>query len=101
MLLRKGIYPYGYRDSWEKFNEATIPSKEAFYSNLNLEGITDEDYNHAQKIRDVFKIRNLGEYYDLYVQSDTLLLADVFENFRDNCIDIYELDPFILYLLHD
>ena len=92
LLLRKGIYPYEYMNSWEKFNETTIPLKEAFYSNLNLEGITDEDYNHAQKIWDVFKIRNLGEYHDLYVQSDTLLLADVFENFRDNCIDIYELD---------
>ena len=93
LLLRKGIYSYEYIESWEKFNETTITSKEAFYSNLNLEGITDEDYNHAQKIRDVFKIRNLGEYYDLYVQSDTLLLADIFENFRDKYIDIYELDP--------
>ena len=93
LLLRKGIYSYEYIESWEKFNETTITSKEAFYSNLNLEGITDENYNHTQKVWDVFKIRNLGEYHDLYVQSDTLLLADVFENFRDNCIDIYELDP--------
>ena len=64
-----------------------------FYSHLNLEGITDEDYNYAQKVWDVFKIINLGEYHDLYVQSDTLLFADVFENFRDNCINIYEFDP--------
>ena len=80
-------------DSWEKFNETTKPSKEAFYSKLNLEGITDEDYNHAQKVCDLFEIRNLSEYHDLYFQSDTLLLADVFENFRDKCIDIYEFDP--------
>ena len=79
-------------DSWERFNE-TFPDKEAFYSKLNLEGITDEDYAHAQKVREVFEIKNLGEYHDLYVQSDTLLLADVLENFRHNCTEIYELDP--------
>ena len=65
-------------DGWEKFNEAAIPSKEGLYRKLNLEHITDEDYNHAQKVRDLFEIRNLGEYHDLYVQSDILLLADVF-----------------------
>ena len=83
LLLRKGVYPYEYMDSWEKFNETELPDKESFYSGLNKEGITDEDYVHAQKACDVFKIKNLGEYHDLYVQSDTLLLADVFENFRD------------------
>ena len=70
-------------DSWEKFNEATLPGKESFYSELNKEHITGEDYAHAQKAWDTFKIKNLGEYHDFYVQSDTLLLADVFENFRD------------------
>ena len=93
LLLRKGVYPYEYMDSWEKFDETTLPPKEAFYSNLNLEDISDEDYAHAQKVWDVFEINNLGEYHDLYVQSDTLLLADVFENFRNKCIEIYELDP--------
>ena len=58
-----------------------------------MEDITDKDYEHAQKVWKVFGIKNLGEYHDLYVQSDTLLLADVFENFRDKCIEIYELDP--------
>ena len=91
-LLRKGVYPYEYMDSWEKFNE-TLPDKESFYSKLNKEDITDEDYAHAQKVWKVFEIKNLGEYHDLYVQSDTLLLADVFENFRDGCIDTYKLDP--------
>ena len=80
-------------DSWEKFDETTLPPKEAFYSNLNLEDISDEDYAHAQKVWDVFEIKNRGEYHDLYVQSDTLLLADVFENFRNMCLEIYELDP--------
>ena len=80
-------------DSWEKFDETTLPPKEAFYSNLNLEDISDEDYIHAQKLLGVFKIKNLGEYHDLYVQSDTLLLSDVFENFRNMCLNIYKLDP--------
>ena len=68
-------------------------TKEAFYSNLNLEDISDEDYAHAQKVWDVFEIKNLDEHHDLYVQSDTLLLEDVFENFRHMCFEIYELDP--------
>ena len=93
MLLKKGVYPYEYMDSWEKFNETSLPDKKAFYSELNKEGITDEDYAHAQKVWKVFEIKNLGEYHDLYVQCDTLLLADVFGNFRDKCIEIYKLDP--------
>ena len=93
LLLRKGVYPYEYMDSWERFNETSLPDKKAFYSELNLEDITDKDYEHAQKVWEVFEIKNLGEYHDLYVQSNTLLLADVFENFRDKCIEIYELDP--------
>ena len=97
MLLRKGVYPYEYIDRWEKFNETSLPDKEAFYNKLNKEGITDEDYAHAQKVWEVLEIKNLGEYRDLYLQSDTLLLADLFENFRDKCIDIYELDPAHFY----
>ena len=80
-------------DSWQKFCETTIPPKEAFYSELNLEDITDKNCAHAKKLWKVFEIKNRGEYHDLYVQCDTLLLADVFENFRDKCIEIYELDP--------
>ena len=80
-------------DSSERFDETSLPNKEAFYSKLNLEDITDKDYERAQKVWEVFGIKNLGEYHDLYVQSDTLLLADVFENFRDTYIEIYELDP--------
>ena len=87
------MYPYEYMDSWEKCNEVSLPNKESFYSELNKENITDEDCAHAQKVWKVFKIKNLGEYHDLYVQSDTFLLTDVYENFRDRCIDTYELDP--------
>ena len=71
----------------------SLPDKESFYSELNKEGVTDEDYEHAQKVWEVLKIKNLAEYHELYVQSDTLLLADVFENFRDKCLEIYEPDP--------
>ena len=80
-------------DSWKRFKEESLHDKEPFYSELNKEGITDEDYAHAQKVWDTFKIKNLGEYNNLYVQSDTFLIADVFENFRDKCMEIYKLDP--------
>ena len=80
-------------DSWKRFEYESLPDAESFYSELNNEHITDEDYEHAQKVWSTFNIKNLGEYHDLYVQSDTALLADVFENFRDKCIEIYELDP--------
>ena len=93
LLLKKGVYPYEYMNSWKRFDEASLPYKKAFYSKLNLEDITDEDYMHPQKVFEEFKLKNLGEYYDLYVQSDTLFLADVFKNFRNKCIEIYELDP--------
>ena len=97
MLFRKGVYPYEYMDSWGKFNEKSLPPKKDFYSELTLEDITYKDYAHAQKVWEVFEIKNLGEYHDLYVQSDTLLLADVFEKFRDKCIEIYGLDPSYFY----
>ena len=93
LLLRKGVYPYEYMDSWKRFKEESLSDKESFYSKLNKGGISDEDYAHAQKVWDAIKIKNLGEYHDLYVQSDTALLADVFESFRDKCLEIYELDP--------
>ena len=80
-------------DSWEKFNENPLPPKEAFYSNLNLQDISDEDYIHAQKVWDVFEINNIGDYHYLYVQSVTLFLADVCENFRNMCFEKYQLDP--------
>ena len=80
-------------DSWERFKEASLPDKKSCYSELNNEHITDEDYAHSQKVWSTFNIKHLGEYHDLYVQSDTALLADVFETFIDKCIEIYKLDP--------
>ena len=93
LLLRKGVYPYEYMDSWERFSEKLSPSKEDFCSNLNMEDIRDIDYRHANNVFKRFKLENLGDYHDLYVQSDTFLLADVFNNLRDMCIKEYELDP--------
>ena len=80
-------------DDWEKFNETSLPEKEDFYSHLNMEDITDADYVHAKKVSKDFEIKDLGEDHDLYVQGLTLLLADVFENFKNMCLKIYELDP--------
>ena len=80
-------------DSWERFNEKSLPNKEYFYSELNKEGIIKEEYQHALRVGKEFNIKNLGEYHDLYVQSDTALLANVFENFRNKCIEIHKPDP--------
>ena len=80
-------------DSWERFDEKLLPNKKNFYSNLNMEDITDADYSYAKRVFKNFNNKNLGDYHYLYVQSDTLLLADLFENFRNKCIEIYELDP--------
>ena len=91
-MLRKGVYPYEYMDSWERFNETSLPSKIEFYSNLNMEDIDEIYYRHGNNVFKSFKLENLGDYHDLYVKSDTLLLAGVFENFRDMCIKEYELD---------
>ena len=93
LLLRKGVYPFEYMGNWERFNETSLPNKESFYSNLNMENIDDIDYRHGNNVFKIFKLENQGEYHDLYVQSDTLLLADVFENFRNKCLEVYELDP--------
>ena len=79
--------------SWERFDETSLPEKNVFYSELYLEDITDKDYGHAQKVFEEIKLKNLGNYHDLYLQSDTLLLADVFGNFRNKSIEIYELNP--------
>ena len=93
LLLKKGIYPYEYMDSFERFHEAQLPEKEKFYSSLSGNGITDEDYAHAKQVWEALGCRNLGDYHDWYVTTDTLLLADVFENFRKVCQEKYRLDP--------
>ena len=92
LMARKGVYPYDYMDCFDKFNEK-LPPKEDFYSIMNNEHITNKDYQHAQKVWETFNIKNMGEYHDLYLESDILLLADVFENFRKTCLEYYKLDP--------
>ena len=97
LLLRKGIYPYEYMDSFEKFGEIKLPEKGKFYSSLSGKGIRDEEYAHAKQVWETFGCRNFGNYHDLYVATDTLLLADVFENFRKVCQEKYGLDPVHYY----
>ena len=80
-------------DDWEKFTETTLSEKEDFYIQLTMEDITNADHAHAKRVFKDYERKNLEEYHDLYIQSDTLLLADVFENFRNMCINIYELNP--------
>ena len=92
LLLRKGVYPYEYMDSWERFNETSLPPSKDFYSELTLEDITHKDYYNAQQMFEEY-CRDIADYHELYVQTDTLLLADVFEEFRDKCIEIHGLDP--------
>ena len=92
LMVRKGVYPYDYMDSFDKFN-SPLPKKEEFYSILNNEHISDENYKHAQNVWNTFNLKNMGEYHDLYLQSDILLLTDVFENFRKTCLEYYKLDP--------
>ena len=93
LLSKKGVYPYDYMDSFEKFNEKKLPTKDQFYSILNDQHITDDEYNHAKEVWDTFYIKTMGEYHDHYLVSDVLLLTDVFENFRKTCMQYYKLDP--------
>ena len=93
LLLKKGINQYEYIDSWERYDETSLPDKEAFYSSLNMEGITSVDYRHAQRVYKEFKLKNQGDNHDLYVKCDTILLVDVSQNYGNKCIEIYELDP--------
>ena len=92
-LIRKGIYPYEYMLSWDKFKETQLPPKKSFYSNLNMTTISDKDYQHAKKIWSSFRIRNLGDYHDLYLKTNVILLFNIFEAFRDTCLEDHGLDP--------
>ena len=93
LMKRKGVYPYDYMDSFSKFNDTKLLHREEFYSQLTDEGISEDDYSHAQNIWNTFNLQNMGEYHDLYLKTDILLLTDVFENFRKTCLTYYKLDP--------
>ena len=93
LMTRKGVYPYDYVTSIDKLKETKLPSKEDFYSKLYDEEISDEDYQHATNVWGTFNCQTLQDYHDLYLKTDVLLLADVFENFRKTCLKHYKLDP--------
>ena len=93
LILRKGLYHYEFMDTFDKFNDTQLPSKEHFNSTFRNTKISDNDYKHAQKVWKTFNCKNMGDYHDLYVKSDTSLLAHCFENFRDTCLEKYKLDP--------
>ena len=93
LMSQKDVYPYDYMDSFEKFDQTELSTKELFYSVLNDQHITNEEYNHARKVWETFDIKTMGEYHDLYLKSDVLSLADVFESFRKTCLQYYKLDP--------
>ena len=93
LLIQKGIYPYDYEDSWDRFEETSLPNIEQFYSNLNMAGISEKDYDHACSVWREFGIRNMGEYHNLYLRTNVILLANVFESFRRVCLENYGLDP--------
>ena len=93
LMSQKGVYPYDFMDRFQKFNQTELPTKDQFYSILNDQHITDDEYDHANKVWNTFKIKTMGEYHDLYIGSDVLLLTNVFENFRKTCMQYYKLDP--------
>ena len=98
LLRRKGVYPYEYMDSLSKLEETQLPPIDRFYSHLTDEGISEEDYEHAKTVWKEFDIDRMKDYHDLYLLSDVLLLADVFENFRNVCLKNYKLDPAWYYM---
>ena len=93
LMKQKGTYPYDYMDSFQKFNDTQLPIKKDFFSILYNQHITHEQYDHAQTVWNTFNLKTMGDYHDLYLKSDTLLLADIFENFRKTCLQYYKLDP--------
>ena len=97
-FLRKGVYPYEYMDSWERFGETSLLDKKAFYSELNLKGITDKDYTHAQKVFEEFELKNLGDYHDLYVQSDHYCLWMCLKTLETSVLKYTNLIHFIFCL---
>ena len=94
LIKRKGVYPYDYMDSFDKFNYKNLPSKEKFFCMLSDEHITDKNYEHPQIVWNTINLKSMGQYHDLYLKSDVLLLAEVFEKFRKTCLQIRSLSLF-------
>ncbi|XP_025406050.1 uncharacterized protein LOC112680226 [Sipha flava] len=92
LVIRKGVFPYEYINCWEKLNETSLPPKSKFYNSLTDDHISKKDYIHACEVWKKFNIKTIGEYSDLYLLTDILLLSDVFENFRDICLKTFNLD---------
>ena len=97
LLTKKGIYPYEYMSSWDLFKEPKLPPIEAFYSNLSMTNVTSDDYQHTHRVWKEFRIHSLGDYHDLYLRTDVILLASMFEAFRDTCLEHYSLNPAHFY----
>ena len=97
LLIRKGVYPYEYMNSWDKFEVTRLPSIDKFYSKLNMSGIGESEYQHARNVWNKFKLKNMGDYHDLYLKTDVILLTNVFESFRSVCLSNYGLDPAHFY----
>ena len=97
LIKQKGFYPYEFMDTEEKFNDTKLPPREVFYSKLSGKGITEKNYKHAWNVWNTFKMKTFKDYHKLYNETDVLLLADVFENFRNLCLKIYGLDPVYYY----
>ena len=96
-MIIRGVYPYEFIDSWKKFEEKNLPPKDTFYNRLNMKGISDQDYEHAQQVWNTMERKTLGCYHDTFLATDVLLLADVFETFRNACLKKFKLDPAHFY----
>ena len=97
LIIGKGVFPYKYMDGWKKFEDTSSPLKDSFYSRLSIKGISNQDYEHAKQVWNTMEKRTLGCYHDFYLRTDVLLLADVFETFRNTCLKNYKLDPVHFY----
>ena len=93
LLRQKGVYPYDYMNSYDRFNETSFPTQKDCYSQLNKEDISVDNYKHALNVWKQLNVKNMGQYHDIYLSTDVLLLADVFEAFRETAIINYHLDP--------
>ena len=97
LVRRKGVYPYDYTESVERFDENELPSQDAFFNKLSGSSCSDRDYAHASRVWDEFGCETIADYQDVYFQLDVLLLMDFFEKFRRTCLEFYSIDPLHYY----